>query len=343
MIWHPLLQAILALDLLALLLLGLASWTAVQALLAWQPRSASARQLRLEARLEIASLQGRAVAILQMLALILLVVAIASALPPLVRGAMCGTGALNALGPEGPRLLLVRVFALLLLHGWRVLDGLNRQAPQGPLSLAVAKGLLLALPAVALIPPLTLEAFLALEPGRPVDCCAVVYDNFASLAQAGRLWGVDNSLWLAAMLAGAGLVLALALAAILRPAAMLARAWPLALSTCLWVPVAAIALVRVLAAYHYGVLHHHCPWCLFLDAQYHVGYPLWGSLLTLLLLGLTPLLLRGAVGVAPELRPAALRHLRRSAMLQFCLLLLFLTLATAPALLWRLKAGVWLG
>jgi hypothetical protein len=299
--------------------------------------------LRLEARMENASLQGRAAAFLQLLSLLLLVVAIASALPPLVRGAMCGTGALNALGPEGPRLLLLRLLALLLLYGWRVLDGLNRQSPQGPLTLAVAKGLLLALPAVALIPPLSFEAFLALEPGRPVDCCAVVYDNFSSLAQASRLWGVDNNLWLTAMLGGTSLFAVLLLTLILRPAAMLAHAWTVTLATALWTPLAAIVLVRVLAAYHYGVLHHHCPWCLFLPTQNYLGYPLWGALLALLLLGLTPPLLRGAVLAAPELLPAAQRHLRRCGSWMLLLGLLFLALATGPALLWRLNSGVWLG
>jgi len=343
MIWHPLVQAILALDLLSLLLLGLAAATAIQVLLFWRPRSAAALQLRLEARMELASLQGRTVLVLQSLALVLLVVAIASALPPLVQGAMCGTGALNALGPDGKRLLLLRLIALALLSGWGTLDGLNRQAPQGPLSPAVAKGLLLTLPAVVLTVPLSLSAFLALDPARPVDCCAVVYDNLSTTQRAIQLRGLTDSALLAAMTGGGALLALLSLLLIRRPAAMISLPWLVTTATSLWAPLAGITLTRVLAPYHYGVLHHHCPWCLFLPAQHALGYPLWGSLLLIFLLGISPPILHGAVRPAPELLPAAQERLRRCGIRLLLLLPLFLALAAGPSLVWRLRSGVWLG
>jgi hypothetical protein len=117
----------------------------------------------------------------------------------------------------------------------------------------------------------------------------------------------------------------------------------MAAAAFLWVPVAAIALVRVLAAYHYGVLHHHCPWCLFLPVHGGVGYPLFGALMVAAFEGAAAW---GAAAIAaryPVVEPAGAARVRRSGRRVVAAVLLFFLLSAGPALLWRLRFGVWMG
>ena len=110
----------------------------------------------------------------------------------------------------------------------------------------------------------------------------------------------------------------------------------------LWLPVAAMTLVNVLSAYHYEVLNHHCPWCLFLPEHRMAGYPLYGSLWLIGLEGLTLLLLPQVVNkfeqVSRHAQKRCLRAARRIAIAE----IIFLGFALAPALIWRLRFGVWM-
>ena len=112
---HPVLVAVLALDAMALALLGAAVVTAVRVVLGWAPDSSASAQLTLEARADSASLLGRLGAAALLGATLLLVGAIARVLPSIVPGAMCGTGVLQSMDGLGGRALALRGVALGLL------------------------------------------------------------------------------------------------------------------------------------------------------------------------------------------------------------------------------------
>ena len=341
---HPLILAIAAVDLCALVLVLAAAAVAVGVVLRWAPGTATRGQLRLERRSEVASMLGRLAWWLTAAGSLLLVAAIAGVLPDLVPGAMCGTGVVNSSDGAATRALITRGLALAGLSAWHLLDRLDRSAPEAPLRPAVARMLLLATPLVVLALRDTWALVVSLDPYRVVSCCAVVYD---AAAPDGGLLGLDGvslgSLGFAS--AGGLLLVAVGFALRARPslAGVAALARGLALIALLWVPVAALVLVRILAPYHYEVLHHHCPWCLFLGEHGMVGYPLFAALVAVAL-EVPAAALAGAVGRSrPQVAAAATARVRQAGLRLALAVLVFAALAGGPALLWRLRFGVWMG
>jgi hypothetical protein len=342
-ITHPAILAVLTADGITLLLLALAGWTALRITLHWSPGDADRRQLTLEADAEGTAITGRMALGLAGLSTGLLVVAVTAVLPDLVPGAMCGTGVLQGMGGLGGRAIALRGVGLGLLLMWGVVEGLNRQDPEGPLTRTAARLLLLALPTVALGAIETARAVFALDLHQPVSCCAVVYDQIRSPNAARTTAGLSDRFWVGACLATG--------AATLAGAAMLTRcrtparrpAIVTAISAAAFLPAAAVALVRVLSAYHYGVLHHHCPWCLFLPDHRLVGYPLFGALALVAAEGIAAVVAARVGRRVPGLAPAATARLRRAGWRILTGLAVFALLALIPPAVWRIRYGVWMG
>ncbi len=345
MIWQPQLMALLSLEILALLFALYAAVPYLRVLLSWDPCSSDRAQLRLERATDSASLAMRGAIILSVAASLLLILALSWSLPSQVPGAMCGTGVLQSTGGLAERALALRGLASAALWIWLGLDLLNRAAPRAPKVPEVARWQLLALPLLLLAGFYTLRALLQLDPHTPVDCCQAVYDNFSSPAQAQQSLGISDSAWLWLTGVGGFLLLSLSLMALWRlKAAEFSSGFSkiLALLALIWAPTASLTLIRVLSAYHYEVLHHHCPWCLFLPEHNAVGYPLYGALL---LIPLEALLLPALISFAhgePSLKLLAQRHQRRALLLIILSLLIFGTLTLGPALIWRFHYGVWM-
>jgi hypothetical protein len=341
---HPLILAVVAVDLCALVLVASAAAISLRVVLRWRPGTASRGQLQLERRSEVASMLGRFAWWLAAAGSLLLVAAIAGVLPDLVPGAMCGTGVVNASDGAATRALVTRGLALAGLSTWHLLDRLDRSAPEAPLRPTVARVMLLATPLLVLALRDTWALFASLDPYRVVSCCAVVYD---AAAPDGGLLGLDGlslgSLGFAS--AGALLLVVAGLALRRRPslAGVGALARGLALVTLLWVPLTTLVLVRILAPYHYEVLHHHCPWCLFLGEHGMVGYPLFAALLVVAL-EVPAAALAGAVARSrPDVAAAATARVRQAGLRLVVAVVVFAALAGGPALLWRLRFGVWMG
>jgi len=339
---HPLLLAVLTADMMVFLLLLTASATAFRIALNWNPEDTGPEQLRLQARSEVAALAVYGAFGLHLLASAILIYSLTNILPGVVPGAMCGTGVLQAMPSGGPRMLIYRLAATAVFWVWWRVEKVNRALPEGPLVPLSARIVLLLLPVCGLALHAAWQALLALDVQQPVDCCAVVYDQFRSLAEARRTLGVGNVFWGWALGALTPVLTILAWRVWKNPV----RRWlPLLLvpAAALWLPVAAVALVRILAAYHYGVLHHYCPWCLFLPEHYMVGFPIWAAWLWVALeapavLVLSAPFIRQLPGVSA---PAddELRHAARNILLA---LGVFVLLVVGPALWWRLQFGLWL-
>ena len=110
-----------------------------------------------------------------------------------------------------------------------------------------------------------------------------------------------------------------------------------------WVAVAGVALVRVLAAYHYEVLDHHCPWCLFLPEHGGAGFLLYGSLLVVALEGPVAWLTACLAHRYPDTADAAGERAVSACRRVLTATAVFALGAGLPALLWRLRHGVWMG
>ncbi len=343
MFWHPLFLAVISSQFMALLLLLAACPAWLNTALNWDPLVADHQQLSLETKAEGASILGRAAFGLSLFSGVLLVFGIANIFHEDIPGAMCGTGVCQAMSADGStRLLLYNGLLIMLMKLWYELDKLNRMLAQMPLTQISAR-LFLTIPVVATLTlKQTYDSFAGIRPNQPVDCCAVVYDQFSTIEQATSIFGLGDRMWLIAFIVLNTLLLIVSVAL---SVSRIDRPWErsaLAAITWLWLPVAALILVNVLSAYHYEVLHHHCPWCLFLPEHHLVGYPLYGGMAFIGMEGLTlfilPLFVKHDTGIYAIALNLGRQAAKKIAMAQ----LLFLIIAVLPAIVWRLRYGVWM-
>ena len=214
---HPIVLAVVVLDSLSVLLILAAGLDALAVVLSWAPASPTARQVRLERRAESAALRARVATFLFLASTLAFVLAVASVLPGIVPGAMCGTGVLQAMGGDGPQAFALRMASVGVLGAWHLLDRLDRTRPEAPLITVSGRAILLAIPLVTMAVWRTLDALRGLEGQGPVDCCSVVYDG---VRNAGTSAGPDGTWLLPAVLVGAAILVALggAMAAVPRVA-----------------------------------------------------------------------------------------------------------------------------
>jgi hypothetical protein len=341
MIWHPIVLAALTADLLGTALFAAAAMTALRLALNWSPAAADRLQLALEMRSETAVIQARWALAMFACSFGLMLLGVTNVFADLIPGAMCGTGVVQAMGGTAETAIIFRSLLLGTLLLWHELVRLDQSRPDRPLTPFNARVLLAIAPLLFLALLHTYRAVLSVDVQQPVDCCAVVYDRFRSLDEARRPAGVADGYWLAAL---AGLS-----AAMVVSARRLHRSPPAIVGlgqvgiAVLWLIVASVSLVRILSAYHYGVPHHHCPWCLFLPEHRRVGYPLYAALAVVAFETLVAYALPKLSERHPLLRQAIERRTRRAGGRLLAALLLFLALAGLPALVWRLRYGVWLG
>jgi hypothetical protein len=343
MIRHPLLMAVLMGDLISLLLLLSAAKTALKTVTDWAPQSASGRQIRLERAVETGELTAKFALAAFLASTLLLLAGITNVLPAVVPGAMCGTGVLQATHGLGGSALFCRFLTLGIIYLWLVLEKLNSLQPDRPLVVGSARILLLVVPFHVLAVSTTLQAVWQMDAHQPVDCCAVVYDQFQSLAMAQQTAGIPNSLWLLAFWLLSILMLFSGLCALRTGASSRVKiaGWT-ALLAILWVPTAAVVLIKVFAAYYYQVLHHHCPWCLFLSDHKFVGIPLFFSLAVVVLEGPAAFITARIAVQYPQFVHTATRRFQLAALRIMLAAGAFIGMVSLPALFWRLQYGVWL-
>jgi hypothetical protein len=100
--------------------------------------------------------------------------------------------------------------------------------------------------------------------------------------------------------------------------------------------------VRVHAAYFYQVLHHHCPWCLFLPEHKFVGVPLFGLLIIITMEGPLSYLAAKTAANFPDLLPRARRRSKLAGLRLILAAVTYAGMVALPAIYWKLFYGVWL-
>jgi hypothetical protein len=323
-----------------LLIYGLAAFRCANVFLDWQPDRADSRQLRRERDAEIAALLARGALACLASAALLGLFGIALAWHRVVPGAMCGTGVLQAMGSYGIRAMTFWCLVLVILSAWWVLDRLDRFDPTGGLTWQAARIWLTAAPFLLAAVLYSWQALMRMESTPPVSCCAAVYDRVLEettpAAATGRL--LAASFW--GHLTGSVGLLILAARRIQRPergSAIL----PAAIMT-LWVPAASICIKHFWSVYYYQVLSHPCPWCLFLWDYYGAGFLIFGCMAAAVLSSVSFWVAGHVRRRQPALSKPAIKRIRQSARQLLAAILLFTVLTAGPALLWRLRTGVWM-
>lgn len=272
MMLHPAVMALLIGSLLVVAMLLRAGWFGWQVLRRWDLTSGSEEQLLLERQTYLVSTLLSWVFAIQLCSLFYFV-AIAESLCPLVTGAMCAAGILNA-NPYGYPALLLKMVGFLAAGSWLIFNHADNQGYDYPL-LRRKFGLLLAIVPLVLAETATVWLFFArLKVNVITSCCGSLFGE-----QGGRVTATLASLpFRPAMVVFWGL-LCLTMAAGCRFLWCRRGAAPFGLLALLTLPVGLGAVIAGIAPYFYELPTHHCPFCI-LKGEYHrVGYLLLGPLL----------------------------------------------------------------
>ncbi|MBT8339288.1 MAG: hypothetical protein HKP58_07640, partial [Desulfatitalea sp.] len=178
-----------------------------------------------------------------------------------------------------------------------------------------------------------------------VSCCAVLYDRIgaggAVAVAAGGL--LSGRAWL--MIAVALCLTAAGWGARLRHRPLLTGKRNMVLvaaGTLLWLYAVRQAVLHGVAPYVFQVLHHPCPWCLFLVEHDMMGVLLFGPPL-LVLFEITAILTASVLRDAyPALAEPALARVRRAGSRLVVFMLFFTCAATAPVFNWWVRFGGWM-
>jgi hypothetical protein len=249
-------------------LLLLAAVFAVRVLRHWDIGSGSERQLRLERGTYLVSTLV-AFAFLAELVSLLLFVYNAEAMATQFVGAMCATGVLNVNAWGWPTLFL-KIAVFFAGAQWLLLNRLDNQGYDYPLT-RLKYALLLALVPLVLVEGLVqLRYFLALDPDVITSCCGSLFSADAKGVAAEVSALAPNTALLALYGSGAALFLAGGHFLWRRRGAT----W-FAATAAIAFPAALVGVVSWVALYVYEHPHHHCPFCILKGGHGFIGYWLY--------------------------------------------------------------------
>ena len=234
-----------------------------------------------------------------------------------------------------------RLLALLCLSAWQMIEQFNSRRADAALTETSARVFLACSPVFLLGVVETQRALWGLDFGQAVDCCARTYAPVAG-AGADLGAGIGGQVWVGAFLLLSAAIVAVA-AAIRRAASIRGKLlWVLAASVFLWVPAAAVSLVRIFAPAIFGVLAHFCPWCLLLPEHGMVGFVLFGAMAVAAREGLLGPVAAWAARTDSMLAGPAAKRASKAATRVLAAVAVFLLFSLGPTLLWRIRFGVWI-
>ncbi|MGW8313802.1 MAG: hypothetical protein ACWGOL_11280 [Desulfuromonadales bacterium] len=286
MILHPGVLALLLGGLVSLVMLSGGALLGLRIARHWDPNGAEAEQLNLERRAWLVAVLVRWAIVFEVLSLFLFVYT-ADVIHPLFVGAMCATGSLNA-NPVGWHLIWVKLLLFLLGSLWLVVNHVDLQLPEAPLTRFKFMLLVPLLPLFAADLVLMLLYFTGLEPEVITSCCGALFSadssGLASELTALPLRPMIITFYLAAFFYAALLLLC-------RYRTGRGLRLLLAVGAAVFGLISLASVVSFISIYYYRLPSHHCPFDLLQSHYYFIGYPLYLCLFGAMLCGLVPLLL----------------------------------------------------
>lgn len=326
MILHSGILALLCGSGIALLMLLYAAGLGVKILRHWDYRSYSEEQLRLERMTYLVSTMVSYAVGFELFSGFLFIFTVDD-IHPLLTGAMCATGSLNA-NPFGWYALYGKIVIFFTGALWLTLNHVDNKAENCPLIKTKYILLLFLVPLVAGQNVLQTSYFLELNPELITSCCGSLFST-AGTGLAAELAALEIRPAMAAFY-GVGLLFIVSAFSVLRTRAGLPR-YLCTLSAASFFPVSIAAIVSFVSIYIYQLPTHHCPFDLLQKNYGFIGYPLYLSLFTGTLFGLLPGLfqpIKKIASIGPELQKLEAKWVYAA----MAATLSFLLLATWPVL-----------
>lgn len=272
MFFQPAILALLLSATLALLALLLATPFALDIALHWNLADSSPRQLQRERLTCLFSTLIGLVFWLLIVALLLFVFN-ADHMAEQFVGAMCAVGTLQVNRWGFPSLLL-QLLLFFLAAQWLLLNHLDQQARNYPLTRPKYALLLLLLPLLALNLAWQILYFGQLRADVITSCCGSLF----SAAEPERPLDSGGLPFMPPLIPALWLffgTLSLALLANLHYLMRQRHAWLAGLSGFFGLGAALIGIIAFLSLYIYEHPHHHCPFCLLKQEYHYQGYALY--------------------------------------------------------------------
>ncbi len=287
---------------------------------------------------DAARLCGRAADVCWTVSFFFFVLATASVLPGLIPGTMCGTGVLHAMAGAGVAVLLSRTVLLALFGAWHTLRRFDESKPSADLRENLARISLVTLTVGAVSSWKTFQSVFYLDMNTVQDCCAAV----RRAGSLDRLFEIPDALIAIGCFVTAGLLFLSLIAVSTRkspPRRGSIFVLPLAL---VFAPLSVLTVINVFSPYHFGSLSHHCGFCLFALRHKAAGYPLAFALI-LLIREATAFEVARRHFTTDALASDAVRSAKSAARRMILAEVVFIAGAVLPALVWRIRYGVFLG
>lgn len=323
MIFHPAIIGLIMSSIGSLFIAVYCSFYAWQIVRNWDIRSGSERQLNMERRTYLISLFLSCSFAFQALSYFLFIFTV-DRLHPLITGAMCAAGSLNA-NPFGYPALAVKTLALFLAGIWLILNYVDNRAVDYPL-VRVKYILLLALAPVLVIDAALQTAYFSnITPNIITSCCGTLFSAEDS--------ALDNELWrfssvhMKSFFFGSS---AATIAAGVYCCRTDRGGWLLGSLSALNFTVSLISILAFISIYIYELPTHHCPFC-FLQKEYgYIGYPMYMALFGGSILGM------GVASLMPFRKIKSLSGIVSETQKRISLQAAILVLAFVMIVLWKI-------
>ncbi|MGF1534795.1 MAG: hypothetical protein ACFCUI_13915 [Bernardetiaceae bacterium] len=259
----------------AFVLMASAVFHAGHILRTWRKHTYDETQLWLERKSYLVDVLLRVVLSFQVLSLVLFLFTINYHLPPLIEGAMCGTGTL-ALNEHGYKTLFIKIFAIFIYLLFLFTQSLDESEPESPLT---PIKYIFVFPALLLMTwegVLMTQYFAGIDPDVIATCCSVS-DILATDTDTSSFLSTGAYTYHALM----GFVnLAFVLGYLLYFSGR-RYFWHLLIGL-VYVGMAAYSLKYFFVKYIYGLPSHTCLFDLFFVKYYGVGFLIFGSYFVLI-------------------------------------------------------------
>ncbi|MGB5985183.1 MAG: hypothetical protein WBG37_07745 [Desulfobacterales bacterium] len=319
--------AIIALLLISWLSSGFAIYAALvgdKIIQSWDLTSGSARQLALERKTYLIAHIFSYLMAVELFSLFLFIYT-ADNLHPLFVGAMCAAGSLNV-NTYGYPALLTKLLSALLCGIWLILNYLDNQAQDYPLIRPKYKFLMVIAGVLLIETYLQTNYFLRLRADVITSCCGTLFSadtpSLAGMLAGLRPFPTQIAFFLAMIVT---LRTGIHFLVTGRAAALFGK-----LSGGMLV-LAIVAIISFISLYYYQLPTHHCPFCLLQKGYHFIGYPLYATLLTAGISGISVGVIQRFNGVK-SLDGIRTRLQRRLCWIALGGYLLFTAIATYPVL-----------
>jgi hypothetical protein len=279
MLFHPSILALLLGSLLTNGMLLYASYCGMRILRKWDLASGSELQLGLERRTYLVSTLMNYAFGFQILSFFLFIFT-ADHITPLLIGAMCAAGTLNA-NPLGYPTIILKIFNFILAGLWLIVNTTDNRAYDYPL-IQKKYGLLLAItPFVVAETILQGGYFFEVKPAVITSC----YGTLLSAGEKGISSGIV-ALPLIPVEIGFYLIIMATLALGAYSYARKRASGFFSVTSTAAFPVSIVALISFICLYFYELPTHHCPFCLLQKEYGFVGYPIYATILVAAVTGM---------------------------------------------------------